>query len=207
MYEVVQLSRIGISVIVVVPKTTQAHLLRTCFRNLTLPRAGIFRTWRSAKEVFYTPEIGNEFLKDVAESIGELRRFKRHQGNFSITIEHDEFVGWAATDALVNYDSDSYGMVRKSSTCTIQMIFEDRNDILAPLTKEVTIAYDLKYDQDKKSWVVIVYELYPGPDYGELEGDVSAREGFVFFDIAHAGEPLPVTEARTFRQSDHRMAC
>jgi hypothetical protein len=32
--------------------------------------------------------------------------------------------------------------------------------------------------------------MYPGPDIGELVGDVSARENVVFFDWNHPGEPI-----------------
>ena len=69
-----------------------------------------------------------------------------------------------------------------------QGLFVDSTGISAPRTRDVTVIYGISEGKRGDDVVVILRSMYPGPDVGELKGDVSVREGRVFFDWNVAGD-------------------
>jgi hypothetical protein len=105
----------------------------------------------------------------------------------SFSIKFNEWIGWSSTDDRILHANICLEPFAINGRATGYRIRPDRKDILAPKTKIMTIIYNLAFEANQL--LVHIVSMYPGPDIGELIEDVSEREGVVFFDWNHPGEP------------------
>lgn len=176
----------GTCVCVVVRESTAQRLRQTCFRPGDQPRAGNFRHWRQMYSVLddriVMDALCNVLAKEIIEYEGEVVEA-------SVQIRHDEVVGWASTSSINGFVAHQLRDFAPNSHTRALVINPKRRDIRAPQTKLVTIVYEFKYEEDN-GWVAVIHSIYPGPDIGELDGDITEREGVVFFTWEHPGETL-----------------
>lgn len=171
----------GTSLIIRVREHTQERLLTTCFRPTSKPLAGNFLRWCSVGELFGDAHVMEIFMADL-EGLWSQEEF----GTSSLTITHSMPVGWESTASLQNYelgDLEEFDLNRRSWGLRVK---RSRTDLFAPKTNELTIVFEFKSEDGKA--VAIVHSIYPGIDIGELHGDVTEREGRIFFDWNHPGE-------------------
>ena len=169
----------GRKVVIRVRPDMEIRLKGKCFRGLYERKAGNFLNWRSASEVFRDPHILREFLRDVVDALVAGTQMNR------VEILHHSNVGWSSTMPGTPRKPDyvePFHPTRRSYAWRVKL---DRTDILAPRTDLATIVYELKREDGRL--VAIVQSIYPGPDVGEIEGNVSYRERVVFFDFSHPG--------------------
>lgn len=173
-------SRNGVPITIIVRPETEERLKTTCFRGTRLACAGNFSKWNSVYELFDHRGVLNEFIDHLAELYA-----KQRIGTASVQIVVPDTVGWSSTDDLEKYDDDLVEFFRPNRRSSGLRVKRKYQVILAPKTNKLTIVFELKLEDDKP--VAIVHSIYPGEDIGELRGQVSFREGVVFFDFQHPG--------------------
>jgi hypothetical protein len=162
---------------------TWNRLKDTCFRGTNKALAGNFSKWHNHNEMFCKPEnfIREQLLADADEAI------KKHTRTNSFSIHFGEYIGWSSTENRGQHSAMWLEQFNINKRATGYRVKTDWQNILAPKTMILTIIYEVKYEDDQI--VLIIRSMYPGPDIGELIGDVSALENIVFFDWNHPGEP------------------
>lgn len=169
------------NLLLICPENTEQRLKKTCFRGRDQKLAGNFKLWESVKAVF-TGSVLNKLTEDAVEQ-WKLGKFVTH----SITFEMPIHVGWESTiskELCSEATLEEFFPNKKSRALRVR---PDSTELLAPLTKDITIVYQLVKKNDSAA-KVIVWSMYPGTDIGELYGDVTEREGRVFIDWNHPGE-------------------
>lgn len=165
---------------IIVRNETERRLAGTCFRGTPCRCAGNFFYWRSAFELFSDPDFLSTFLDEVGE-LYALREF----GTSSFTVNMGNSVGWASTGDLSKFNTDDLEVFNPNRRSVALKLKTSCINIKAPMTSLVTCVFELR--DELSAPVVIVHSIYPGQDIGELKGDVTAREGCVFFDWNHPG--------------------
>jgi len=170
----------GATVKVIVPQQTEARLAGTCFRGISLKKAGNFKLWESATELFQDQTVVRLLLEELDSQWveGEL-------GVFSATFIHPEQIGWESTSPISAEVADALEPFNLNRHSTGLRVRADRTDMLAPLTHGLTVIYELK--DDCGGPISIIRSIYPGADVGELDGDVTNREQRYFYGWEHPG--------------------
>lgn len=172
--------RCGTSAEIIVRRDTEIRLFEKHFRGTSRPLAGNFMRWHSADRLFGDVGVMREFLAELND-LWLREDFATH----SLCINHSAQVGWSSTDELKKYSAEAleaFDLNRRSHGLRVNL---DRKDLRAPRTNKLTIVFEFK--REGITAVAIVHSVYPGPDVGELNGDVSQREKCVFFDWDHPG--------------------
>lgn len=168
------------TLIIAVRGETESRLSRTSFRGVQKRLAGNFHRFSTARHLILDPEI-NVHLVDAAKESYHLG----YKVN-STTIQCGSLVGWASSDDVDLYTDDDVELFSPSRKSTALRVKLDRLTLTSPQTDLVTIVYELR--MELRQVAVIVHSIYPGVDVGELVGDITKREGVVFFDWDHPGE-------------------
>ncbi|MFH0928101.1 MAG: hypothetical protein V1821_01365 [bacterium] len=174
----------GKRVVLIVGAQAEERLARTCFRPLSEPRAGNFQRFRSAREIIARRGI---IQKLQEECLGELRELQGDESRFSFSLQDLGFVGWSSTAPREGFLAEQLEPLELNWRATALRVKKDL-ELLAPPTREITFVVNLK--MTPREVILFVFSIYPGPDVGELVGDVSLREGVVFFDWNHPGKPF-----------------
>jgi hypothetical protein len=169
------------SVRFVVPRATRERLATTCFRHPSRGDAGRFASWRSADDVLSDLRIRKQLLIEVERHV---RENKAPGSTYSRTVTLPEFVGWESTLSFGEAKGVSVGDAAINRRATA--LFVD-DDTPAPRTRDVTVIFSVD-DGQHEDFVAFVVSIYPGLDVGELAGDVSRREGCVFFHWQARGD-------------------
>ncbi|MEI6296422.1 MAG: hypothetical protein WCO84_02115 [bacterium] len=160
---------------------TKTRLKGTCFRGPYCQKAGNFFRWHSLQSLFRDELVKEDFLTLVDELWDG-----KDLGTHSTTIEHDDNVGWESTVPANTYPQEELEKFQLNKGACALRVKPDPNK-RAPVTNFVTIVFDLETN-DIGYPVVIIQSVYPGFDVGELSGNVTEREGRVFFDWNYPGE-------------------
>lgn len=185
--------------LVIMRHETCERLATKCFRKTEKPLSGNFAFWNDLLSMWKDADIRSSLLDDVMTAILEANDFPTTTQRLEIDYGSD--VGWSSTsrridgathnswrspnDEIVdNRLVETFEPNKKSTALRVRL---DRTDIKAPLTNRLTIVYELKFEPNH-GWVVVIHSVYPGENVGLLRGDVTAREGVVFFDFNHPGE-------------------
>lgn len=160
---------------------TLDRLLGTCFRGKGVRLAGNFSRWNDVKELFEDDVIGRaiseEFYEVATEGV---------PGTNSLEIDYEAPVGWSSTDDVKKYDSTLLEHFQPNRKASALRVKTSAQGVRAPVTNLVTLVYEYKLEKGKHH-TFVVHSIYPGSDVGPLSGDVSGREGQVFFDWNHPG--------------------
>lgn len=170
----------GTLVAVIVRSHTKDRLARTCFRGRNVRRSGNFFRWESAEELFRERYVWIYFTKEVAKVYAQ-----KDLGTHSFEFNMGENVGWDGTSRLERFTSSELEEFKPNRRSRAFRVKRSETKQKAPMTTFVTFVYELK-DENGKA-VAIVHSIYPGVDVGDLDGDVTVREGRVFFDFDHPG--------------------
>jgi hypothetical protein len=168
-------------VTIVVRKHVEERLANRCFRGRHIRRAGNFFEYSSANGLFAVKHIFDEFVKEV------VKRWEAQElDTRAVTIESASDVGWESTTPLSNFKDDDLELFELNRRATGLRVKLGRTDIRAPKTRDVTIVFAIKNENNYPT--AVIFSIYPGVDVGELEDDVTEREGRAFFDWNHPGE-------------------
>lgn len=169
----------GEMVTLVARQATEDRLQTTCFRGTELCLAGNFFRWSNLEQVVLDRFVLKTLLKTIETTIQDEHRVN------SLTVSCPIPVGWTSTDRVAAYHSGDMERFKPSRRSRALRIRKDRQGIVAPQTNKLTLVYELR--RERRGPVVVIHSVYPGPDIGELDGDLTAREGVVFFDWNHPG--------------------
>ncbi len=169
-----------VSLLLVCEVKTEERLQTTCFRGHGLKLAGNFKLWKSVEDMFLGT-FCNMFVDDIWTQWNE-----KDFGVCSVTFQMAIEVGWESTLRRHKCLKDELEVFAPNKSSTALRIRKDLKDRLAPLTRDVTVIYELCDQRGEPK--VTIRSLYPGTDIGELDGDITEREGRVFFDWNHPGE-------------------
>lgn len=164
------------------------RLKGTCFRGTHRACAGNFSKWGNALDMFDGSEdVMDQLIEDVEQAV----RAETWGAN-SVCMKLGYMVGWTATCARGTISEDvlepfTLGKNGKASGLRVKL---DATHILAPQTDLATVIYELRSGRSSGSFQVIVWSIYPGPDVGEIQGNITERERQVFFDFNHPGQLL-----------------
>lgn len=180
-----------------IPSFQERRLAGTCFRGRDLRKAGNLCRWEHADEMF----DDEQFRKYLVEEI--VRRTHGVKFSPSVTIPltfgYGEYVGWASTRPIRQTDAvrrERFYPNPKTKRATALRVCRGE-PILAKATNLVTLVVEFRKNRD--GITATIHTIYPGPYVGELRAtepgerepvDVTEREGVVFFDWNHDGEPL-----------------
>jgi hypothetical protein len=166
------------------------RLKKTCFRGEA--KAGCFLHWRTDDEV--TGALNRDLVEGITEFVRKLGRGD-HREDYSLTIECDEDVGWSSTIPREVAEAAGVKLAYRDLNKRAKALFVEDLDYPAPLTREVTLVVTVHVrdfpnapDAPFKAINVFVESMYPGPDVGPLDGDMTEREGVVFLDWEAVGE-------------------
>lgn len=169
-------------IVVIARNVTRIRLAGTCFRPTAEPLAGNFAHIRSVQDLL-DAECGR-VLADLAEDVE--RRFRASgRGTYRLQVQLDKHVGWASTapiESIAPSELEEFRPNRRSRAKRVISTSAQR----APKTNLVTIVYQI--EKEPRQIAALIHSVYPGPDVGELKGDVSDREGVAFFGWDHPGE-------------------
>ncbi len=169
----------GVPLNIVVRDKTIERLNGTCFRGPDVHKAGNFFRWHTMMSLLRDSFVSVEFINELTY------RWKQGRlGSYSVTLMHPEFVGWESTDILGLYlesELEEFAPNHHSNVLRVR----SRVDRFSPRTREITLVYELKKEGTYAT--AVVYSVYPGKDIGKLDGDITEREGRVFFDWNHPG--------------------
>lgn len=171
----------GETVIVIVGGRASARLIDKNFRGSRYARAGNFSAWNSMQEFFLDRDIQKALLDEIIDATEEgLDQIS------SFEIEFDHVVGWSSTDDIDKYNPNTLTRFSPNSRSTALKVKNDCRTVLAPTTNILTIVFYLTYENGK--YIAVIYNVYPGRDVGDFDGDVTSREKMIFFDWSHPGE-------------------
>ena len=155
------------------------------FRGQENRLAGNFSRWVSVRHLFLDSGVVDNFLEGLDEIWSEN---KGKSSTDSLNLEYESMVGWECTDELELYEPEELEPFEPNEESTAMMVKEGRDMYLAPRTKLVTIVFEFIADRPKSVAKVLIHRVYPGRDVGDLFGDITLREGRVFFNLDHPGE-------------------
>jgi hypothetical protein len=166
---------------IVVPQFTIDRLYTTCFRGHELRCAGNFHRWRTVDSLLKDDGILTRLLEEIEDVATEPSADSE-----SVTIEHTAFVGWESTisrDSCLEADLEEFS---PNQYATAMRVIPSRTQYLAPQTKDVTVIF--KFHLECGIPTIVIKSIYPGTDIGEIDGNVTDREGRVFLDWSQPGE-------------------
>lgn len=171
----------GKTVRIVISQFTMDRLSKTCFRGREVQCAGNFHRWTGANYLLRDEHILTVLLREIEEVAKNPS-----EGSESVTIEYSVFVGWESTADKGTYletDLEEFSPNRHSIALRLKT---NRTDLQSPQTRDVTIIFEFHLERDTPT--ILIKSIYPGVDIGELDGDVTRREGRVSFDWNHPGK-------------------
>jgi hypothetical protein len=166
---------------IVVRLEAEQRLSQTCFRGAHCRCAGNFFRFESAIAVFNCEEVWRPFSEEILE-MWEKNDF----GFSSFSILCDRPVGWSSTMPIESVGlegCEQFNPNRRSSGLRVKI---NRRNIMAPTTSIITFVVEFRSEDNVPA--VVIHSMYPGVDIGKLVGNVTEREGVVFFDWNHPGE-------------------
>jgi hypothetical protein len=166
---------------------------QTCFRGKDLALAGNFALWNDFWEMLQDEIVEDELLCEALEIIEDLQRSgETCKRGYRFTFEHDMDIGWSSAVPIGDMKGNPRTEPFSPNRWTRAVRVTDEHT-LAPSTKMITMAFDIKVDDRADGWVVFVKTIYPGESvqlgYEETPKDIDPSE-VVFFDWDHPGEPI-----------------
>lgn len=158
------------------------------FRGSEVQRSGNIFAWNSIAQLFSDCSFLRALYEDARDAL------ENGASSNSFSYNPCRHVGWSITDDLHLYDHQDlipftfdlrYYPHAQHGTVGL-MLKKYRWHLKAPLTKQITVTYELREEPDR--YVIVIQDLYPGRDYGEQSGNVSRRENLVYFHWHHPGE-------------------
>ena len=176
---------------IVVRHDEKERLTARNFRGVDQRFACNISRFARIEEMFHEKVV----LDVIRNRVSEKARYLVSRGSplsdhFSFTIDCGTPIGWESTDILERYSDDALEWFKPNRHSTALRVKLERTDLCAPLTRLISVGVHLRPDRLRTSfsWGAIVFSVRPGEDYGALKGNVTHREGRVFFDQNHPGK-------------------
>lgn len=174
----------GTPVSLVCLEPTRKRLYQHHFRPVRTPAASHFKTWRSVPDVItQDSSVSRDLLEDIGNAYAESG-----EGVYSVTLTHSESVGWETSAPLITFQPDELETFWLRPNASALRVRQATGKHKAPETRHVTIVYEIMRDRERSGGLfVLLHDLYPGIDLGELKGNITEREKRVFYRFDHPG--------------------
>ncbi len=174
----------------IVREAPERHIRLHNFRGSEIRCAGNFFRWENLDDFLKDQEFLYTLRDDVDDALQQEHVHRTFEYDF------DANIGWASTVPLGQVDDDLLEPFHLSKTAFGMRVKSAHQNIKAPLTKTVTVTYELKREIDRGSQreqlSVVIFSIYPGEHIGPLRGNMSKPRkdsaGWIFFDWNHPGE-------------------
>lgn len=175
---------------IIVREKSEQHVRSHNFRGYRVRCAGNFFRWDTL-DAFLEDQ---EFLFALQEDVEEAVRENHSQRTFE--YDFDAYIGYSSTIPLGRVNEDylePFNLNRNAFGMRVKSVHQD---IKAPLTRTITVTYELKGETDhgskREQLSVVIFSIHPGEDVGPLRGNMSKPRkesgGWIFFGWDHPGE-------------------
>lgn len=169
----------GMDFDVVMSDDTRDRLATTCFREGPVKKSGNFFAWTEMQVLALTGEVRSSISKIANSVIARDITIGTHR----IMARFSQPVGWSSTLSIAMAGDGQ--LERRNLNRSSTALFVCNINQPAPKTCLATLVFSVT--RIEGHWVVEILTAYPGKDVGELRGDVTSREGRVFFDFSNPG--------------------
>lgn len=174
----------------IVREAPERHIRLHNFRGSEIRCAGNFFRWNNLDHFLEDQEFLCALKDDVNEALQQEHVHRTFEYDF------DTNIGWTSTVPLGHIEDGLLEQFHLSKTAFGMRVKICHSNIKAPLTKTVTVTYELKREIDRGSrreqLSVVIFSIHPGEDIGSLRGNMSKPRkdstGWIFFDWDHPGE-------------------
>ena len=162
------------------------RLSKKCFRDPQNPRAGTFHAWHDHYQALHA--LKHQLRETI---IAELDEAPSAFDGISCSVEcvFPFPVGWSSTADIKDIPLEDLELFKPNAR-SIAMRVRLGSKHLARQTNIATVIMNIQRSHYGKGFTVFVNSMYPGKDIGDLEGNITQREGQVFFGWEHPGEPI-----------------
>lgn len=170
-----------------VRKDVENRLKTTCFRGKDQRLAGNFTLWTSFEEMLDDQAFRRCFLPELEMAIRRREKTGMPERNERMCIRCEKIVGWTSTiDAklVTDHETEEFRLNKHAQAKRLTNVHVE-----APQTRLVTLALGIK--KELCGWDIIVHKIFPGRDVGAFNGDVSTRNGVVFYQRENPGSLNP----------------
>jgi hypothetical protein len=166
----------GRTIALIMRKPAVLRLSTTCFRGRDKRLAGNLKLYDNFSQVMDDQLV----VEGVFAELDKLFEDEMFNATYSFTVKHTEPVGWSSTimaKQLPGVKTEKQKLNKRSRAS-----FVADPAIMAPLTHSITFICELKYHtKTDLRGAVMVHSLYPGPDVGDLRGDMTRETGMLWF--------------------------
>lgn len=174
-------------------RDVERRLRNDHFRGRDLRRAGNVCRWEHLDAAFEDAQFRVLLIEAVANQLRGVALTGRAR-ELRVTVRYPRPIGWAGTAPYEKALADTYDDYRPNDR-TVALRVRRGAAQRAPGTNLLTVVLGVSRRDGIHANVLTAY---PGPDIGPLRPsageadpvDITKREGIVFFDWNHEGEPL-----------------
>jgi hypothetical protein len=174
----------GSTLAILMREEAKQRLATKCFRGQLVEKAGNFRHWECVEEVFSHDHMRTRFTEQIV-----ARVIDGSANPVAVTIECVDPIGWESTIPVNKIDPGDLKEFQINTHAKGLRVLPGRCQ--APKTSVLTAICEIRHETSHGSpkYTVVIHSMYPGTYIGKLDGDVSTREGRVFFDWENPGVP------------------
>lgn len=179
----------NLPITIIVRDRSQAGISRN-FRGHDVRCAGNFFRWDTLDEFLEDDEFLYVLKEDVEEALRENDLYRTFEYDFTASI------GWSSTVPLAQIDEGFLESFFLNKIAFGMRVKSAHQDIKAPLTRTITVTYELKCETDsgngRQQLSVVIFSIHPGVGIGPIRGNMSTPRkespGWIFFDRNHPAE-------------------
>jgi len=179
----------NLPITIIVRDRSQVGISRN-FRGHDVRCAGNFFRWDTLDAFLEDQEFLDVLKDDVEEALRGNDLYRTFEYDF------DADIGWSSTVPLGQIDDHFLERFNLNEHAFGMRVKSAHQDIKAPLTKTVTVNYELKHETDRgngrQQLSVVIFSIHPGVGIGPIRGNMSTRRkdfpGCDFFGWDHPGE-------------------
>jgi hypothetical protein len=180
----------NLPITIIVRDESEKHIRLHNFRGYGVRCAGNFFQWDTLDAFLEDDEFLYVLKEDVEEALRGNDLYRSFEYDF------DANIGWSSTVPLGLIDEGFLETFNLNKTAFGKRVKSAYQDIRAPLTKTVTVTYELKCETDRGTQrdqlSVVIFSIHPGVDIGPLRGNMSQPRkdfpGCDFFGWDHPGQ-------------------
>ena len=168
-----------------VTQQTKNLLVQRHFRGRAVARAGNFKRWDTVRACLHT--IRDDVVRAAIQTLRELLLEGHDEAIDSLELTLPYPLGWDTVADLDSVDREVFEIRSIRGHQAKAWFFRRESAVRAPLTRTMTIVYRLHRARRSTAWACTLLNIRPGPDLGNLKGNVTEELGIALFDWEHPG--------------------
>ena len=180
----------NLPITIIVREASERHIRLHNFRGSEIRCAGNFFRWENLDDFLKDQEFLYTLKDDVDDALQQEHVHRTFEYDF------DANIGWSSTVPLGKIDDSFLERFNLNEHAFGMRVKCSHKEIKAPLTKTVTVTYELKRETDRgngrEQLSVVIFSIHPGVGIGPIRGNMSTPRkdfpGCDFFGRDHPGE-------------------